>query len=210
MDKAQIWGLTHRERAAMVETLTDLKPDQWAEPSLVAGWSVHIAAAHILAGAEQTPMNFMTKMAASGFRFHVMIDGAARKLGGLQPAEIIERLRARTSTTNGPPAPPMTMLGEIVVHSGDIRRPLGISDGPSREALAACLSHFAGIGFPVGTKKRIEGLRLVATDGDWSHGAGPEVTGAGLPLLLAMTGRRAGLDALSGAGLTTLTSRMPG
>jgi len=128
----------------------------------------------------------------------------------VQPAELIERLEARTSTTNGPPAPPMTMLGEIVVHSGDIRRPLGISDEPSREALVACLAHFTGINFPVGTKKRIEGLRLVATDVDWSHGAGPEVTGPGLPLLLAMTGRRGGLDALSGAGLTTLTSRMPG
>jgi uncharacterized protein (TIGR03083 family) len=210
MDKAQIWGLTHGERAAMVETLTELKPDQWAERSLVADWSVHIAAAHILSGAEQTPMNFMTTMAASGFRFNVMIDRAARKLGALQPAEIIERLRARTSTTNGPPAPPMTMLGEIVVHSGDIRRPLGITDEPGPDALVACLAHFTGVGFPVGTKKRIDGLRLVATDADWSHGAGPEITGPGLPLLLAMTGRRGGLDALTGAGVATLASRMPG
>ena len=60
MGKAQIWQLTHRERAAMVDTLAELKPDQWAEPSLVAGWSVHVAAAHILAGAEQTPLHFTT------------------------------------------------------------------------------------------------------------------------------------------------------
>ena len=94
MDKAQIWQLTHRERAAMADRLADLKPDQWAEPSLCAGWSVQVAAAHILAGAEQTPVNFMTGMAKNGFRFNTMIDRAARQLGDLRPAEIIERLRA--------------------------------------------------------------------------------------------------------------------
>ena len=64
-------------------------------------------------------------------------------------------------------------------------------------------------GFPVGAKKRIAGLRLVATDLDWSHGTGPEVTGPALPLLLAMTGRSAGLADLAGAGLATLGTRMP-
>ena len=39
---------------------------------------------------------------------------------------LVARLRARTTTTNHPPAPVMAMLGEIVVHGEDIRRPLGI------------------------------------------------------------------------------------
>jgi uncharacterized protein (TIGR03083 family) len=209
MDKAAIWKLTHQERAAMVDTLAELKPSQWAEPSLCAPWSVHLTAAHILAGAEQTPMHFMSGMVSNGFRFNVLMDREARRLGALQPGEIIERLRARTSTTNGPPAPPMTMLGEIVVHSGDIRSALGQAGEPGREALTACLDHFTKVGFPVGAKGRIEGLRLVATDVGWSHGAGPEVTGPGVPLLLAMTGRPAVLEALSGAGVATLAGRMP-
>jgi hypothetical protein len=50
----------------------------------------------------------------------------------------------------------------------------------------------------------------VATDVDWSHGAGAEVTGPATPLLLAMTGRRGALDALSGAGVATMAGRMPG
>src|SRR2546423_2956374 len=125
MDKAKTWDLIHRERAAMADTLAELQPSQWAEPSLCAGWSVHLAAAHILAGAEQTPMKFITGMPGSGFRFNTMMDRKARQLGALPPAEIIERLRARTATTNGPPAPAVTMLGEIVVHTGDILYPLG-------------------------------------------------------------------------------------
>jgi hypothetical protein len=100
------------------------------------------------------------------------------------------------------------MLGEIVVHTGDILHPLGQARDLSPEALIASLEMYKGTGFPVGTKKRIDGLRLVATDVDWSHGTGPEVTGPALPLLLAMTGRTAGLGALSGAGVATLRNRM--
>jgi len=208
MDKADTWRLTHQARATMVDTLEDLKPSQWDEPSLVAGWSIHVAAAHILAGAEQTPMNFFKAMAGSGFRFNTMIDRAARQLGTLRPAEIIERIRARTTTTNGPPGPATTMLGEIVVHSGDIRYPLGQPGDVNPEALIACLDMFKAQQFPTGAKKRVEGLRLVATDLGWSYGSGPEVTGPGLPLLLAMTGRPAALVDLSGAGVDTLRRRM--
>ena len=211
MDKAETWRLVHQERAAMADTLAGLKPAQWSEPSLCDGWSVQVAAAHILAGAEQTPLGFITGMARTGFRFDTMIDRDARRLGVLPPAEIIERLRARTTTTNGPPAPSpsMTMLGEIVVHSGDIRHPLGQAGDSSPEAMAACLELYKGTGFPVGTKKRIEGLRMIATDVGWSHGTGPEVSGPALPLLLAMTGRAAGLADLAGAGLDTMRQRMP-
>jgi len=209
MDRAEAWRLIHRERAAMADTLAELKPSQWVEPSLVAGWSVHIAAAHILAGAEQTPLNFFKAMAGSGFRFNTMIDRAARQLGTLPPGEIIERIRARTSTTNAPPGPPITMLGEIVVHSGDIRYPLGLAGDVSPEAITACLDMYKGQQFPTGAKKRVQGLRLIATDLGWSYGSGPEVAGPALPLLLAMTGRAGGLADLAGAGLATFRSRMP-
>jgi len=116
-------------------------------------------------------------------------------------------LRKRTTTTNRPPAPVMAMLGEIVVHGEDIRRPLGKSGAVSEQAVVACLEMYKSASFPVGGKKRIPGLRLVATDVRWSHGDGPEVSGPGLSLLLAMTGRAAGLEELSGDGVALLTDR---
>jgi len=209
MDKADVWRLTHRERAAMADTLEELKPDQWTEPSLCTGWSVQVCAAHILAGAEQTKTGFVTGMAKAGFRFNTMIDRDARRLGTLAPAEIIRRLRARTTTTNGPGTAPAVLLGEIVVHGGDIRYPLGLVHEPSPEAILACFETYKGLGFPLGVKQRTEGLRLVATDVDWSHGTGPEVSGPALPLLLAMTGRAAAAAELTGAGLDTLRAKMP-
>ena len=56
--------------------------------------------------------------------------------------------------------------------------------------------------------KRIRGLRLQATDVDWTHGSGPEVIGSAEALLMAMSGRRAALDELTGSGQATLADRL--
>ena len=58
-----------------------------------------------------------------------------------------------------------------------------------------------------GAKKRIAGLKLTATDMDWSHGNGPEVTGPAEALVMMMAGRLVALDDLSGEGKTTLVTR---
>ncbi|WP_247596030.1 MULTISPECIES: hypothetical protein [unclassified Rhodococcus (in: high G+C Gram-positive bacteria)] len=51
-------------------------------------------------------------------------------------------------------------------------------------------------------------LRLVATDVDWSHGAGSEVTGPAEALLMVLVGREPGLVDLAGPGLPILTKRV--
>ncbi len=61
---------------------------------------------------------------------------------------------------------------------------------------------------PLNGKKRSEGLSFRATDGDWTHGSGPEVTGPGMDLLRAITGRSEALDRLDGEGLSTLRARL--
>jgi uncharacterized protein (TIGR03083 family) len=208
MDDAMTWKLIHEERAATADTLESLSKTQWAQPSLCGSWTVRETAAHIVLGAEQTTGRFLKRMAANGFRFNKMMDRDARRAGAHSPEELVARLRARVTTTNHPPgAPVMTMLGEVVVHSDDIRRPLGIPSTNSPQVLMACLGMYKNAGFPFGTKNRIDGLRLVATDVDWAHGAGPEVAGPGLALVMAMTGRVAGLDDLGGEGLATLRRR---
>jgi uncharacterized protein (TIGR03083 family) len=207
-DNATTWKLIHSERAALADTLEGLTPQQWATSSLCAGWSVQLAAGHLLAGAEQTGPNFMMGLVASGFRFNAMVGRDAKRLGGLPPEEIVQRFRARTTTTNHPPAPVAAMLGEVVVHGEDIRRPLGVKAEPSMDATVACMEMYKAANFPVGAKKRIAGLRLVASDTDWSHGTGSEVTGPALSLLLVMAGRAQGLDGLTGDGVALLRSRL--
>ena len=67
----------------------------------------------------------------------------------------------------------MAMLGEVVVHGIDIREPLGIDDDISIDAKLACLDMFKRSNFPVPAKRMIAGLRLRATDAEWTSGSGP-------------------------------------
>ena len=62
-------------------------------------------------------------------------------------------------------------------------------------------------GFPLGIKKRIEGLRLHATDITWDCGDGPEVSGPGEAVLFAMLKKRVLHDQLDGDGVAILTAK---
>jgi uncharacterized protein (TIGR03083 family) len=208
MNETATWELIHQERARLADTLGRLNPAQWGHPSLCDGWSVQVITGHVVAGAEQTTGHFLTRFARSLFRFDVMTDVDARRLGALAPQVLVQRLRATTRTTNHPPAPVAAMLGEIVAHAEDICRPLGLISGVSEAALVETLATFANSGFPLGSKKRVAGLTLRATDVDWSHGFGPAVEGPGAWLMLAMVGRPSSLLHLSGDGVTELTRRV--
>ncbi|HEY2442023.1 MAG TPA: maleylpyruvate isomerase family mycothiol-dependent enzyme [Streptosporangiaceae bacterium] len=207
MKSADIWKHIHAERAQLVKTWETLTPSQWAAPSWCEGWSVQQAAGHVLAAAEQTPANFYRELIAAGFKFNVFTDRAAKRLAAIGPGELARRLQARTSTTNHPPAPVMAMLGEIVVHGEDIRRPLDLKHQPPTAALVAVADSWKNSNLLIGAKRRIAGLHLEATDAEWSHGDGPDVHGPLLSLIMAMTGRKQGHVDLAGDGLSVLAGR---
>jgi uncharacterized protein (TIGR03083 family) len=207
MKAADTWKHIHAERRQMAESWTAMSSGQWAAQSWCQGWSVQDTAGHIVAAAEQTPPNFYKELASAGFRFNVFTDRGARRLAAAGPDELVRRLRARTSTTNHPPAPVMAMLGEIVVHGEDIRRPLGLKHQPPEAALVAVADSWKNSNLLIGSKRRITGLRLRATDTEWVHGDGPEVSGPLLSLILAMTGRKDVHPDLNGEGVAELGRR---
>ena len=57
-------------------------------------------------------------------------------------------------------------------------------------------------------RRRVAGVRLVATDTDWSHGEGPDVRGTAEALLLLLYGRSPRTDELTGDGAATLLARL--
>lgn len=207
MSAQQTWKLIHAERVQLADTLETLSPAQWRADSWCTTWTVQDVAGHVLAAAEQTPLNFYKELAAAGFKFDVFTTRGATRLAKLGPAEIVRRLRARTTTTNHPPAPVIAMLGEIVVHGDDIRRPLGLVHRSSDDALIAVADNWKNSNLLIGAKRRIAGLKLQATDVAWSHGDGPELSGPLQSLILAMTGRKEALGDLSGDGVLELSSR---
>jgi uncharacterized protein (TIGR03083 family) len=207
MKSDEIWKHIHAERAQMADTWTTLSPTQWAAQSWCQGWSAQDTAGHILAAAEQTPVHFYQELISAGFRFNEFTDRGARRLAVIGPDQLVRRLQARTSTTNHPPAPVLAMLGEIVVHGEDIRRPLGLKHRPPEAALTAIADSWKNSNLLIGAKRRISGLRLRATDTGWAHGDGPEVSGPLLSLIMAMTGRKPVLPDLTGDGVAELGRR---
>jgi len=207
MKSTEVWRHIHDERGQLADTLSELSAEQWETPSWCAGWSVKVTAGHVLAAAEQTVPNFYKELAAAGFRFNVFTDRGAKKRAVLDPDELIGRLRVRTSTTNHPPAPVVAMLGEVVAHGEDIRRPLGLSHQPSEAAVMAVADSWKKSNLLIGSKRRIAGVRLRATDVDWTHGDGPEVSGPMLSLVMAMVGRKGAHADLAGDGVAVLAGR---
>ena len=202
------WPLIRAERVALIADLENLTDAQWSTPSLCAGWTVRDVLAHMTNTAKMTPGRFIGKMAAAGFRFNAMSQQGVTDQLGATPADTLGEFKAVVDRTTAPPGPVDAMVAEAVIHTQDIRRPLGIAHTFQPEALTLVGNFVTRGNLLLGGKRRSTGLTLVATDVDWTHGAGPEVKGPLASMILALTGRRAGLADLSGDGLATLTGRL--
>lgn len=201
------WTLIHSEREALAADLTGLDTARWQTPSLCDRWTVREVLAHMTATAAMTPARFFGKFLSSGFNFTSMASkGVAGELGD-SPAQTLARFKAQATSTTSPPGPTDSWVGETIIHAEDIRRPLGITHTYAPAAVLRVADFYKGSNTLIGAKNRIAGVTLRATDTDWSHGSGPEVTGPLLSLVMAMTGRKVALDDLRGQGLEVLRAR---
>ncbi len=204
---ADIWPLVHAERAALAADLAGLTPDQWATPSLCAGWSVEQVMAHQVSTARTGVLGFFTGLIKAGFSFDRFTENGVKDGSKGGPAAVLAAYRAIGSSTTSPPGPKVSWLGEELIHGEDIRRPLGLSRAYPAAAVVPTLDFYKGSNLIVGAKKRISGLSLKATDTEWSHGSGDLVSGPAISLLMAMTGRKEHLADLTGPGVDALRSR---
>jgi uncharacterized protein (TIGR03083 family) len=208
MAKSDPWPVIHAERAALAADLAGLSDAQWDTASFCGGWSVRQVLGHMTATATITPASFFPKIIKNGFRFDAMTAKDVDEQTQGTPADTLARFRNRINATTHPPGPVDSIYGETVVHSTDIRRPLGIEHTFPAEALTRVGAFYRRSNLIVGGKRRAAGLTLRATDIDWTVGSGPEVSGPALSLVMAITGRAAALDDLSGDGIATLKGRM--
>lgn len=207
MEKTEIWPVIHAERSSLATDLGALGQDQWASPSLCGTWTVRDVLAHMTATAKMTPPAFFAKLAGAGFSFDRLQEKNVATEQGATPADTLSRFKAELTSVKHPPGPVDSWLGETIVHAEDIRRPLGIRHNYPPGALIRTADFYKGSNLLIGAKRRIAGLTLRATDTDWSHGTGQQVSGPMLSLLLAMTGRKASLDDLNGDGVAVLRER---
>jgi uncharacterized protein (TIGR03083 family) len=207
MSKSEIWETIHKERAALAGDLEGLEAAKWDTPSLCKGWTVRDVVAHMTGTAKTTPLSFFPKLIGSGFSLTRMQNKDIGVERGASPQDTLAHFRAQVNSTKHPPGPTDTWLGETIIHAEDVRRPLGIAHSYPTDEAVKVAGFYKGSNLVVGAKKRISGLRLTASDADWSHGEGPEVKGPIMSLVMAMTGRAAALEDLTGDGVATLRAR---
>jgi uncharacterized protein (TIGR03083 family) len=203
----ETWPVIHAERKALASDLQGLSGEQWATPSLCSPWTVRDVLAHMTSTASLTPPAFVAKLASSGFSFDKLQEAGIAAQRGDSPADTMAHFEAAEESVKHPLGPADTWLGETIVHAEDIRRPLGIEHSYPTEAVVRVADFYKGSNLLIGSKRRITGLTLLATDTEWSHGSGPEVAGPILSLVMAMTGRKTPIDDLTGDGAATLRAR---
>jgi uncharacterized protein (TIGR03083 family) len=202
-----IWSLVHTERAALAADLADLAGQQWATPSLCTGFTVRQVLAHLTAGASLNSVRWLAGVIRCRFDFDKQVAMRLAEQLGATPAETLARFRSVVTSTVNPPLPAVAMLGETIVHGEDIRRPLAIHRDYPITTLTQLANYYQGSDLVVPAKKRITGLQLQASDGPFATGSGPLVSGSTLALTMAMAGRVAYCDELSGDGAATLRAR---
>ncbi|WP_327085561.1 maleylpyruvate isomerase family mycothiol-dependent enzyme [Nonomuraea sp. NBC_01738] len=200
-----IWSVVHAERQALIHDLEGLPADRWSTPSLCPGWDVHDVVAHLADDAKTTKLSFVLRLAAARFDFDRYNAAAVARERAADPQRTVASFRAAAHRTTSAPAPQATRLVEAFVHGEDIRRPLGLVRHYPAEQVAAALRHQLNTGVGMGGgKERAQGLRLIATDTGFDTGAGEEVRGSALALLLAVSGRPVHPGELAGPGAPAL------
>jgi uncharacterized protein (TIGR03083 family) len=198
------WDRAHVERAALADDLAQLTDEQWASPSLCVGWSVEDVVAHMTASASIGPAHWFASVLGARFDFDLHNQRRLVEHRGVTPAETLARFRRIITSTKSAPGPAAAWLGEVVVHSEDLRRPLGISRTVPIETLTIVADFYARRNLAVPSHTRAAGLRIEATDGPFAAGAGPLARGRTLALVMAMAGRALFCDELTGPGVETL------
>jgi uncharacterized protein (TIGR03083 family) len=204
-----IWTLVTKGRHSLAEYLEGLSPDDWSRPSLCAGWTVKDVAAHMLVIPTVPKGKVFRSFFGSGFNLDKMNAKFVRQLTStMSTVDIVAATRSSAGSRSMPPGLKLPgVLTELVVHSSDISEAVGTPLQLSTEHYVATLDHLKDVQPVFGSKQRIAGLTLIATDADWSTGSGPTVEGPVQHLLLAVAGRPFALERLSGDGLATLRSR---
>lgn len=203
-----VMALACAERADFAAFLGELTEPQWDAPTLCGDWRVRDVVAHVIS---YEPLS--RRQSISRVLRGVVTKGGPNAIGvaefaPIPPEGLIElfrrhaRPRGATASFGGRVA-----LTDGMIHQQDIRRPLGLPRRIPEERLRVALD-FARWAPPLRGGWRSRGLTLVATDLDWSAGRGPEVTGEGEALLMAMAGRGAALADLAGPGKARFAQRL--
>lgn len=213
MHEDDIWQVIDDQRLSIADLLEQLTDDEWRQLSLCDGWTVRDVAAHLTM--QQTGVwRALRESARSPGGMKRMIHDSARRRAAMPTEQMIAEIRGMVgSRKHNVGVTYRETLTDILVHGQDIALPLGqhLIMPPDAAAVAASRVWSVGFpfyGYPFFPRKKLNGVRLTASDTDWSAGHGRDVHGPMDAILLLLTGRLAGVTRLSGDGAPALQARL--
>ena len=178
------------ERTEQADLLATLTPEQWNAPTLCAGWRVREVIAHTTLPFRMSLVRAALELARARGDINRMADRQARRdTARLSPEQLLASLRDNITHPWTPPGGgPVGALSHDVIHGLDITVGLGLDRRPPPERVALVLGDLRteNLAF-FGTD--LTGVRLEATDLDWTYGTGTPVRGLAQDLLLTVCGR---------------------
>jgi uncharacterized protein (TIGR03083 family) len=200
--------MAREERLEFADFLAGLTPDQWDAPTLCAGWSVRDVAAHCVSFEEMSGGQVAARFLKGRLQTDRINALGVADLAGRSTDELIALMRDNAEPHGlGGGFGGRVALTDNMIHQQDIRRSLGIPRAITAERLNTAMG-FVRYAPTIRGAWQARGVRLVATDLDWSYGRGPEVHGTGEALLMAMAGRADALRDLTGPGGPKLAARL--
>lgn len=209
MGSEDLSAATVSQRHDVADWMSGLDETALATPSLCAGWDIRTVGAHLAVAVTAGLPSFLVTALRHG-SFHRANDAMARRMAQRPRSEIVGTLQAnahrRLSNPGTGPSGPLT---DILVHAGDMRRPLGLPHDPRPElALAALTFLTGGRAFGFVARGTLAGLRLTADDVNFRWGAGEELRGRAADLMMAVCGRALAVGDLDGPGAEVLRGRL--
>jgi uncharacterized protein (TIGR03083 family) len=196
----RLFSETKAERERLAAIFGGLSPEQWAAPSLCAGWSTGDVVAHITSFFRLKPLGYLAGVALAGFSINRWADRDARSTArAMSQAELVDLLRRNIDNPWQPPGGGAAApLSHDVIHGLDVTEALGLA-APPTERIALVLASvnarqakFFGV--------ELKGRLLTATDADVTVGDGSvAVPMTAKEILLAITGRRPLEESVSAA-----------
>jgi uncharacterized protein (TIGR03083 family) len=173
----------------LADLLASAPAETWDAPSLCEGWQVRHVVAHVAMPVRLTPETFGAEMAAAGGDFGVLSNTVAARDASLPPADQLAALRSPALQAWQPPGGgEVGALTHAVIHSLDVTVALDQPAVAPADAVIAVLDQLTGAdGAWFGID--LTGVRLEATDTDWSWGSGDVVRADSGSLVSLLSGR---------------------
>jgi uncharacterized protein (TIGR03083 family) len=173
---------------------------------LCEDWRVREVVAHVTMPARYSEDAFMAELREDGLDFTRLSNRIASRDAELPTTELVANLRDDALHRWTPPDGGYHgALNHVVIHALDITVPLSEPRSASDTAIRIVLDDLTEGGGHAHFGTDVQGRGLHATDIDWSHGSGAQLSGTAADLALHICGRTVPTGRLHGETLAHLS-----